>query len=108
MIRRGTLPGLLTLALLLGAGWGAAGRPAAAAEPAKAVAVGDKVPQSNSLRDLRGTRRPLHDFKGYKAVVVAFLGADCPNSNLYLPGLIALEKKYRDQQVQFLAVYPND
>ena len=108
MTRRGTLAGLLTLALLLGAGWGAAGWPAVAAEQAKAVAVGYKVPQSDSLRDLRGTRRPLHDFKGYKAVVVAFLGADCPISNLYLPGLIALEKKYRSQQVQFLAVYPNE
>ena len=108
MTRRGPLAGLLTLALLLGTGWGAAGRPDKPAEPAEAVAVGDKVPQSNSLRDLRGTRRPLHDFKGYKAVVVAFLGADCPISNLYLPGLIALEKKYRGKQVQFLAVYPNE
>src|SRR5262249_23478492 len=28
--------------------------------------------------------------------------------NLYLPGLIELEKKYRKKGVQFLAVYPNE
>jgi acetyl esterase/lipase/peroxiredoxin len=100
MTRRGPLAALLTLALLLGS--------ADAAEPAKAVAVGDKVANSDSLRDLRGNRRPLHDFKGHKALVIAFVGADCPISNLYLPGLIGLEKKYRDKQVQFLAVYPNE
>ncbi len=100
MTRREPLAGLLTLALLLGT--------ARAAEPAGAIAVGDKVPNSNSLRDLRGTRRPLHDFKGHKALVLVFVGADCPISNLYLPGLLALEKKYRAKQVQFLAVYANE
>ncbi len=44
----------------------------------------------------------------HKAVVLAFVGAECPVSNLYLPGLIELEKKYRGKEVQFLAVYPND
>jgi peroxiredoxin len=102
MTRRGPLAVFLVLAPLPGAGRGAA------AEPARAVALGDKVPNSASLRDLRGTRRSLHDFKGHKAVVLAFVGADCPISNLYLPGLLALEKKYRGRQVQFLAVYPNE
>ena len=40
--------------------------------------------------------------------MLAFVGADCPVSNLYLPRLIELEKKYRAQQVQFLAIYPNE
>ena len=57
---------------------------------------------------MRGTRRPLHDFKGYSAVVVAFVGTDCPISNLYMPGLVELEKKYRERKVQFLAVYANE
>ncbi|HLW65590.1 MAG TPA: redoxin family protein, partial [Gemmataceae bacterium] len=78
------------------------------AEEPQIKAVGDKVPNSNSLRDIRGNRRALHDFKGHKALVIAFLGCDCPVSNLYLPELIALEKKYREQGVQFLAVYPNE
>ncbi|HEX5271623.1 MAG TPA: redoxin family protein, partial [Gemmataceae bacterium] len=94
---------LLAVALVL-----AAGGPALAEEAAKGAAVGDKAPNSGSLRDLRGNRRALHDFKGHKAIVVAFVGADCPISNLYLPGLVALEKNYRAKKVQFLAVYPNE
>ncbi len=80
----------------------------APADDAKQAAIGDKAPNSGSLRDLRGNRRALHDFKGHKAIVLAFVGADCPISNLYLPGLVALDKKYRDKGAQFLAVYPNE
>ncbi len=97
MTKRDVLGGLLLLSL-------AAGAPAA---DGKVIALGDKVPGSNSLRDLRGNRRALHDFKGHRAVVLAFLGTECPVSNLYVPGLLALEKKYRPQKVQFIAVYPN-
>ena len=69
--------------------------------------VGDRVAGTHTLRDVRGNRRPLADFKGNKAIVVAFVGAECPVSNLYLPEVVALEKKYRDRSVLFLAVYPN-
>ncbi len=81
---------------------------AAAAEPVKAVAIGDKVPNSNSLRDLRGGPRSLHGFTGYNAIVLVFLGADCPVSNLYVPTLIELEKRYLDKKVHFVAVYANE
>jgi len=74
----------------------------------KPVALGGKVPNSNSLRDLRGNRRALHDFKSHKAIVLFFVGAECPVSNLYFPEVVALEKKYREKEVQFLAVYPNE
>ena len=100
MIRRCPLGGILLLTVLVTVSHNAAG--------AETAAIGDKVPNSNSLRDLRGNRRSLHDFKGHSAIVIAFLGADCPISNLYLPGLIELEKKYRSKQVQFLAVYANE
>lgn len=99
---RGPLGGLLGLSLFLGAS-------AAQAEAdVKALALGGKTPNSNSLRDVRGSRRPLHDFKDHRAIVLAFLGTECPVSNLYLPGLIELEKKYRPKQVQFLAIYANE
>ena len=100
MTKRDVLGGLLFVALLLGPGRAAGEKPA--------LALGDKVPNSNSLRDLRGNRRALHDFKNNKAIVLVFLGAECPVSNLYAPGLVALETKYRPKQVQFLAVYPNE
>jgi peroxiredoxin len=94
------LLGFLMFGLLVGV--------ARADDPPRAIGVGDKAPASDSLRDLRGNRRGLRDFKGHSAVVVVFLGAECPISNLYLPGLIELEKKYRANGVQFLAVYANE
>lgn len=72
------------------------------------VGIGGKIPDIGGLRDLRGNGRTLHSFKGHKAVVVVFLGAECPISNLYVPRLLELEKKYRAQNVNFLAVYPNE
>ncbi|HWG43713.1 MAG TPA: redoxin domain-containing protein [Gemmataceae bacterium] len=77
-------------------------------KPVSALAIGAKTTDKNSLRDLHGNRRPLHDFKDHRALVLAFLGTECPISNLYLPGLIELEKKYRTKNVQFIAVYPNE
>lgn len=90
----------LLLALLVGLA------PAApAADPP--TAIGQKVAGQHQLRDLRGNRRALDGFDTPRAIVLAFLGADCPVSNLYLPGLIELEKTYRDKGAVFLAVYPN-
>jgi len=103
MSRRYPLRMCLVLALLL-----TLSLASAAAEPAKPAALGDKVANSNSLRDRHGNRRALHDFKDHKAIVLVFLGADCPIANVYLPDIIRLEKKYRPLSVQFLAVYPNE
>src|SRR4051794_2755670 len=47
------------------------------------------------------------DFKDKKAVVVLFLGTECPLNNLYLPTLIALHKEYSPRGVQFLGVNAN-
>jgi mono/diheme cytochrome c family protein len=98
---RGIVLGFLLTAILGGVS-------ASAAEPAKSAGPGDKIANSDSLRDLRGNRRSLHDFKDHSAVVLVFLGADCPVSNLYVPTLLELEKKVRGKGVQFLAVYPNE
>ncbi len=73
----------------------------------KASAIGDKIADVGGLRDLHGNGRSLHEFRDHKAVVLAFIGTDCPISNLYVPGLKELEAKFRAQGVQFLAVYPN-
>lgn len=107
---RGSLSRNLLLAFAFAAFLPAVGSAAASspAESVKAVALGDRVPSSNSLRDLRGNRRSLQGFTGQKALVLVFLGADCPLANLYVPRLIELEKQYRSQQVQFLAIYPNE
>jgi hypothetical protein len=108
MNMRGPLAALLLVAWL-GVAFQETAVPAQAAETAtKAIALGGEVPKHAALRDLRGNRRPLHDFSGRQAIVLAFLGADCPVSNQYLPGLTTLEKKYRSKDVLFLAIYPNE
>src|SRR5262245_48413276 len=103
MRTRAVLAGLCFVGCLLISGLLLTG----AEEKSKATAIDAKVANSKSLRDVRGNLRALHDFKDNKALVLVFLGAECPVSNLYLPELIELEKKYRDKSVQFLAVYPN-
>jgi hypothetical protein len=106
MIRHGSRGGLLLLAVFLCCGGHEA--PTPAQEGGKPLAVGKKVPPGSVLRDLRGNRRPLHDFKGHRALVLAFVGTECPVSNLYLPELVEMEKAYRKKQALFLAIYPNE
>lgn len=79
-----------------------------AVEPAKPLAIGDQVRGSAAVRDLHGNQRSLDSLAGAKAHVLVFLGTDCPISNLYVPGLIAMEKLYRSKGVKFLAVYANE
>src|SRR5262245_52455492 len=92
--RGAVLGGLLVLALVLGTGREASSRGAGGSDKTTALALGAKVPGTGSLRDLRGNGRPLHGFKGHRALVLAFLGTECPVANLYVPGLVELEKQY--------------
>jgi peroxiredoxin len=48
------------------------------------------------------------DAKGKKAVVVVFIGTQCPVNNAYMPRLVELEKEYRDKGVQFVAINANE
>ncbi len=81
--------------------------PLHAAETKRPAAIGQKVSNVDSLRDLKGNLRPLHDFRGNRAVVLAFVATECPLANLYTPRLIELAERYRARGVLFLAVYPN-
>jgi peroxiredoxin len=71
--------------------------------PAIGAAVADFA-----LPDIDGHKRSLSAFKDKKAVVVVFIGTECPLANLYVPTLIDLHTKYAPQGVQFLAVNSND
>jgi thiol-disulfide isomerase/thioredoxin len=73
--------------------------PGSAAE----VKVGDKI-DNLSFIDARYLPRSLDDFPKAKAFVVVFTNTNCPVVLRYLPVLGQLEKDYRDQGVQFLAV----
>jgi len=58
------------------------------------------------LTDLDGHSAPLPVPVGTRAVVIAFLGVECPISNRHLPELVELERELGPQGVRFLHVYP--
>lgn len=87
--------------------WGAAALVLWGAESVSAkVGIGVRAPNF-VLQDAQGETHALADFRDKKAVVLVFLGTECPVANLYVPDLVALQEKYADQGVQFIAMNPN-
>ena len=66
-----------------------------------------KMVSNFSLKDTTGKRVALADFKDRKAIVVFFLGTQCPINNAYMPRLAELHKQFSPKGVQFLAVNAN-
>src|SRR5205807_4092946 len=60
-----------------------------------------------SLKDTKGQDVALSSFKDKKAIVVLFLGTECPINNAYLPRLAELHKEYESKSVQFLGINSN-
>jgi peroxiredoxin len=73
---------------------------AGADEPVK---VGDRVAKLK-FTDIRALPRTLDDFGAKKAYVLVFTNTTCPVAQRYLPTLQAMEKEFRDKDVQFVAV----
>jgi peroxiredoxin len=70
-------------------------------------AIGAKVAEV-AMKDVSGHSRTLGEYKGKKAIVVIFLGTQCPIANLYFPTLAEMQKRYADKGVQFLAINSNE
>jgi peroxiredoxin len=68
--------------------------------------LGKKI-ENFSLKDFRGEQHALADFKDKKAVVVVFLGAECPLAKLYGPRLQQLATDFGSQGVAFLGINAN-
>ena len=68
--------------------------------------VGQRL-ASFSLKDANGKTVSLYGFRGKRAVVLAFLGIDCPVANLYAPRLAELSQAYKDKGVVFLGINSN-
>jgi peroxiredoxin len=69
--------------------------------------VGAKVADF-TLPDIDGQMRGLKQFEGKKAIVIVFVGTECPIANLYFPTLVQMHRAYNDKGVQFLAINSND
>jgi len=85
-------------------------------DAAEALPLGRGIGQSVAdftLEDVSGKKITLSDYQGKKekegkkAVVLAFVGTDCPVGNLYIPRLIELNKQYKERGVVFLAINAN-
>ena len=72
----------------------------------KPIAIGSKVADFK-LRDYRGGERSLGEFLNGKAVVIAFVGTECPVAKLYATRLVEMAKQYEPKGVAFLAVNSN-
>ena len=70
-----------------------------------AAKAGEKI-ASFTLKDTKGQDWTLADVKA-KAVVVLFLGTECPLNNLYLPRLAELHREFADKGVAFVGINAN-
>lgn len=83
------------------------GAPALAKEDAPAnLPIGRKI-DNFTLHDFRGKETSLDEFKKAPAVVVAFLGTECPLVNLYTGRLSELAARYAKQGVATIIVNAN-
>ena len=69
--------------------------------------IGAKVADV-AMQDVSGQRRTLAEYKNKKAIVVVFVGTECPIANLYFPTLAEMHKHYNDKGVQLLVINSND
>lgn len=72
----------------------------------EAPRVGHRVPNF-TLQNFRGKAHSLDKLSSQQAVVVAFLGVECPLVKLYAPRLEELAKRFGEQGVAFLAIDAN-
>jgi peroxiredoxin len=70
-------------------------------------AVGAKVADF-TLQDANGQPLSFYAYRDKSAIVVVFIGNDCPIANLYFATLAHLDRKYADKGVKFLAINSND
>ena len=68
--------------------------------------IGKKIDHF-AARDFRGKSTSLADFAQSKAVVVAFLGTECPLAKLYAPRLVELALEFKGRDVAFIAIDSN-
>ena len=69
--------------------------------------VGQRFANFSAKDVVSGRKVTRDDFRGKNAVVLAFLGTDCPIANLYVPRLIELNKVYKSRGVVMIGVNSN-
>jgi peroxiredoxin len=75
-------------------------------QPSNVPPIGKKI-DGFSLPDIYGNNRTLAELRGGKALVVAFVGVECPLVKQYAPRLATLAAEYEAQGVKFVAIDSN-
>lgn len=75
-------------------------------EPDEKLELGARMPEFE-LTDFRGRDWNSQEFSGKKAMVVLFIGNECPLVRLYAPRLNEIAKKYADKGVQLVGINSN-
>jgi peroxiredoxin len=78
-----------------------------APQAATVVVESTKKVEAFNLKDTTGKPTSLAGLKDKKAIVVVFVGTQCPINNLFLPRLAELNKEYSPKGVQFLGINSN-
>jgi len=84
----------------------AAGSPSLSAAAETANPLGRKV-EDFELRDYQGKPYKLSDMADKQAVVIVFLGTECPLATLYAPRLNQLAEKFAAQNVALVGINSN-
>src|SRR6185437_16735941 len=79
----------------------------AAALGGEATSPVGKTIENFKLQDYLGSWHELKDFSDHRAVVVVFLGAECPLAKLYAPRLVELAKEYGPRGAAFVGIDAN-
>jgi peroxiredoxin len=77
----------------------------AAAAVAAPPAAGAKQVADFSLVDTRGTKHSINEWRRSKAVVLFFIGTECPVSNGYAPDMQQIATRYAEQGVACFGVH---
>lgn len=81
-------------------------RDSTSSTPDDAELIGRRI-EEFTAKDFRGKEHALSDFRDKDAVVVYFMGTECPLAKLYGPRMQKLHEKFSDQGVAFLGVSSN-
>ena len=70
--------------------------------------IGDSIPTFNKLPAVDGKSYSLIDFDDKKILIIVFSCNHCPYVKAYEPRMIELQKKYKPEGVQLIAINSNE
>src|SRR5262245_55693354 len=71
------------------------------------VGIGEKAPDFSAVPRIDSKKHGLGEYKDAKAIVVIFTCNHCPVAVAYEDRLVALQKEFKKQGVQFIAICSN-